>query len=136
LRIPVFNGLRNKYEVARAKEDEGKAAASARATEQTVVNDVWTSWYEVQTAQQRMATSKDLLASATESEAVALGRYTEGVGTLLDLLNAQSALAAARAQEIGARSDWFSSAAKLLYSTGGLTGPEVIPHPAGAEVVR
>jgi outer membrane protein TolC len=83
-----------------------------------------------------MATSKDLLASATESEAVALGRYTEGVGTLLDLLNAQSALAAARAQEIGARSDWFSSAAKLLYSTGGLTGPEVIPHPAGAEVVR
>ena len=136
LRIPVFNGFRNKYEIARAKEDAGKAAAQARAVEQTVINDVWTSWYDLQTAKQRMATSKDLLASATESEAVALGRYTEGVGTLLDLLNAQSALAAARAQEIGARSDWFVAAARLLYSTGGLTGPEVIPHPTGAEVLR
>jgi len=136
LHIPVFNGLRNKYEIARAKEDEAQAAASARAVEQTVINDVWTSWYDLQTAKQRMATSKDLLESATESEAVALGRYTEGVGTLLDLLNAQSALASARAQEIAARSDWFSAAAKLLYSTGGLTGPEVIPRPAGAEVVR
>ncbi|HEX4823777.1 MAG TPA: TolC family protein [Candidatus Polarisedimenticolaceae bacterium] len=136
LRIPVFNGLRNKHEIARAKEDEAQAAASARSVEQTVINDVWTSWYDLATAKQRVATSKDLLESATESEAVALGRYTEGVGTLLDLLNAQSALALARAQEIAARSDWFSAAAKLLYATGGLTGPEVIPRPAGAEVVR
>lgn len=136
LRIPVFNGLRNKYEIAKAKEDEGRAAAEARLVEQGVINDVWTSWYDVKTAAQRMVTSKDLLDSATESEEVALGRYKEGVGTLLDLLNAQSALGAARAQEISARADWLVAAARLLYSTGGLTGPEAIPRPAGAEVPR
>ena len=92
LRIPVFNGLRNKYEIAEAKEDEGRAAAAARAVEQTVINQVWTSWYDVKTAAQRIETSKDLLESATASEEVALGRYKEGVGLLLDLLNAQSAL--------------------------------------------
>jgi outer membrane protein len=127
-RIPVFNGLRNKYEIAGAREDEGRAAAQARADEQTVINQVWTSWYDVKTAAQRIETSKDLLESATASEQVALGRYKEGVGLLLDLLNAQSALAAARAQEIAARADWLIAAARLIYSTGGLTGPEALPR--------
>jgi outer membrane protein TolC len=129
LRIPVFNGLRNTYEVARAREDAGRAAAEALAVEQSVINDVWTSWYAVKTASQRMTTSRDLLDSATQSEQVAQGRYKEGVGSLLDLLNAQSALGLARAQEIAARADWLVAAARLLYSTGGLTGPEAIPRP-------
>ena len=128
LRIPVFNGLRNKFEVARAREDERRAAAEARQVEQSVINQVWTSWYDVKTAAQRMETTKDLLASATESEQVALGRYREGVGSLLDLLNAQSALAAARAQEIAARADWLVAAARLTYSSGGLTGAEALPR--------
>jgi outer membrane protein TolC len=89
---------------------------------------VWTRWYDVKTAAQRMETSKDLLESATESGKVALGRYKEGVGSLLDLLNAQSALALARAQEIGARADWLVAAARLIYSTGGLTGAEALPR--------
>jgi outer membrane protein TolC len=128
LRIPAFNGLRNKYEIAQAREDEGRAAAAARAVEQVVINQVWTSWYDVKTAAQRIETSKDLLDSATASEQVALGRYKEGVGLLLDLLNAQSALATARAQEIAARADWLIAAARLIYSTGGLTGPEALPR--------
>ncbi len=128
LRIPVFNGLRNKYEIAGAREDEARAAAQARAVEQVVVNQVWTSWYDLKTAAQRIETSKDLLDSATASEQVALGRYQEGVGSLIDLLNAQSALAAARAQEISARADWLLAAARLTYSTGGLTGPEALPR--------
>jgi outer membrane protein len=130
LRVPVFNGLRNRFEIVKAKEQEARAAAQARTVEQTVINDVWSSWFDVKTAAQRIATTKDLLASATESEQVALGRYKEGVGTLLDVLNAQTALAAARAQEIGARADWLVSTARLLYSTGGLTGPDAVP---GAE---
>ena len=92
-----------------------------------MINDVWTNWYDVKTAAQRMETSKDLLESATESEQVALGRYKEGVGSLLDLLTAQSALASARAQEIAARADWLVAAARLSHSTGGLTGPEALP---------
>ncbi|HJQ98471.1 MAG TPA: TolC family protein [Candidatus Polarisedimenticolaceae bacterium] len=126
LRIPVFDGLRAHYDIARAKETERAAAEVARALEQDVVNDVWRSYYDLQTAAQRIATAKDLLESATESEKVALGRYTEGVGTLLDLLNAQSALAAARAQDIAARADWFVSAARLLHATGGLTSVDAI----------
>ncbi len=128
LRIPVFNGLRNTYEIAGAREEEARAAAQARGVEQVVINQVWASWYDLKTAAQRIETSKDLLESATASEQVALGRYQEGVGALIDLLNAQSALAAARAQEIAARADWLLAATRLTYSTGGLTGPEALPR--------
>jgi outer membrane protein TolC len=65
-------------------------------------------------------TSEDLLKSATESYQVALGRYKAGVGSILDLLSAQSALEGARAQRVQANSDWFVSLAALARDTGTL----------------
>ena len=58
------------------------------------------------------------LASAEQSERVALGRYKEGVGTIIDLLTAQDALAGARAQEIQARSSFYVALAQLAHDTG------------------
>jgi outer membrane protein TolC len=52
---------------------------------------------------------------------VALGRYKAGVGSILDLLSAQSALEGARAQRVLATSDWFVSLAALARDTGTLT---------------
>jgi len=83
-----------------------------------VILQVWTSYYGLQTATQLVKTSRDLLASAEQSERVEMGRYREGVGTILDLLAAQSALADARAQEILARSQWFVALARLAHDTG------------------
>ena len=74
------------------------AAAAARAAEerrkgveQQVSFQVFNSYYALRTATQRVRTSGDLLASATQSEQVALGRYKAGAGSLLDLLTAQRA---------------------------------------------
>ena len=82
--------------------------------------EVWTSYYNLKTAEQRVRTSEDLLQSATESYQVALGRYRAGVGSILDLLSAQSALEGARAQRVQAKSDWFVSLAQLAHDTGTL----------------
>lgn len=60
-----------------------------------------------------MRTTADLLASAEQSERVALGRYKAGVGNILDVLNAQSALASARLQRIQSLLDWHVSRATL-----------------------
>jgi outer membrane protein TolC len=83
---------------------------------------VWTSHQNVQTAAQRVRASRDLLASAEQSAQVAQGRYKEGVGSILDLLVAQSALSSARAQEVQARADWLLALASLAHDTGSL-GP-------------
>jgi outer membrane protein len=58
------------------------------------------------------------MASAGQSEQVALGRYKEGVGSILDLLTAQKALAMARAEQINARLGWFTALAQLAHDVG------------------
>ena len=116
--VPLFTGFKSTYDIRQAVEDAGVARAQADALDQEVVLEVWQSYYSFKTATQLVKTSRDLLASAEESERVALGRYKEGVGTIIDLLTAQTALASARAQEIFARSSWYMALAQLAHDTG------------------
>jgi outer membrane protein len=118
LKFPLFTGFANSYNIQKAKEDAEVARAQADTLEQQVLLQVWTSYYSFQTAAQLVRTSHDLLASAEQSERVALGRYKEGVGTIIDLLTAQAALSSARSQEIQARSGWFVALAQLAHDTG------------------
>lgn len=116
--VPIFTGFARSYEVLRTTEELALARAQVESLEQQVVLQVWTSFYALETATRRVSTSRDLLASAEQSERVALGRYREGVGTILDLLVAQAALAVARATEVQARTDWLVSVARLARDTG------------------
>jgi outer membrane protein len=120
LRIPIFTGFDVAYRTQKAKEEAEAARASAEQLEDRVILDVWSSYYAVQTATQRIATTRDLLASALQSADVAGGRYKAGVGSIIDLLTAQSALADARAEEVQARSLWFFAMAQLAHATGAL----------------
>jgi len=69
-------------------------------------------------------TTRDLLQSAQQSFEVVSARYKAGVGSILDVLTSESALASARAQEAQARTDWFLSMAQLAHDTGSLWGPD------------
>lgn len=128
LTVPLFTGFESRANIAKAVEEAAAAAAQAETLEQQVVLQVWSSYYALQTAGQLVETSHDLLASAAQSEKVALGRYQEGVGTIIDLLAAQAALSDARAQEIAARSTWYLALAQLAHDTG-------VASPALAAVV-
>ena len=118
LGVPLFTGFETKYSTEKAKQDAAASASRADTLEQQVILEVWTSYYGLKTATQLVSTTRDLLASAEQSERVAMGRYREGVGTILDLLAAQSALADARAEEILARSSWFYALAQLAHDVG------------------
>jgi outer membrane protein TolC len=122
--IPLFQGFSRQYQLRAAEASADAARARATQLEQQVTYQVFTAYYGLQTATQRVRTSDDLLASATQSEEVALGRYREGVGSVLDLLTAQAALADARAQSIDARWSWYTALAQLAHDTGvlGLDG--------------
>jgi len=121
LSVPIFTGFSQRHNEQQARADEEAARARLNRLEQQVVLEVWTSYYNLKTAEQRVRTSEDLLNSATESYQVALGRYKAGVGSILDLLSAQSALEGARAQRVQANADWFISLAALARDTGTLT---------------
>ncbi len=122
LRIPLFTGFKDSFDAAQAADQARAAEARAESVEQQVILQVWSSYHGARTAAHRVRTARDLLASAQQSEEVATGRYKEGVGSILDLLTAQAALASARAQEVQARADWLLSLASLAHDTGAL-GP-------------
>ncbi len=124
LTIPIFNGLTYQYNVFKAEADAETARASLESLRQQVVYQVWDSYYTQKTATERVRTTRDLLESAQQSYEVASGRYRAGVGSILDLLTAESALASARAQETQARTDWLLSVAQLAHDTGTLWGPD------------
>ena len=129
VRVPLFSGFSNAYDLATASEQRDAALARLQNTRQQIVLEVFTSYYALQTATRRVITTADLLASATQSETVARARYREGVGSIVDLLIAQSALATARAQDVQARWQWRTSLAQLAHDTGalGLRGEPLMP---------
>ncbi|HEX3867262.1 MAG TPA: TolC family protein [Gemmatimonadaceae bacterium] len=118
VQMPVFTGFSNQYDIASANEQYRSALARAEDTKQQIIQQVFTAYYTLRTSTDRVRTSADLLASATESETVARERYREGVGTIVDLLVAQSALATARAQSVDARWQWRTSLAQLAHDIG------------------
>jgi len=120
LRIPVFNGLSHQYDTLKARAEADAAGADLETLERMVIDQVWSSYYNLKTAAQKVATSRDLIDSARQSHEVIAARYQAGVGSILDLLTAESALENARAQEAQARTDLLLSLAQLAHDTGTL----------------
>ena len=118
LSIPIFNGFSRQYDLRAAEYQAEAASARTETLRQQVVYQVFSAYYALQTSTRRVRTAEDLLASAQQSSEVALARYKAGVGTVLDLLAAQSALASARAQQVDARLAWTVSLAQLAHDAG------------------
>lgn len=118
--LPIFSGFDTTYRVRAAEAQVDVKSAQLESLRNQVALDVWKAYQSLTTATQSLKTTVDLVASAEQSERVALGRYKAGVGTVLDLLTAQSALAAARLQRIQAALDWFVYRATLAQAVGAL----------------
>jgi outer membrane protein len=118
--IPLFTGFETTYRIRAAEAQVDTRIAQRDLLAQQVALDVWKAYQNLTTATQAVQSSADLLASATQSERVALGRYKAGVGSILDLLSAQAALASARQQDVQARYNWYIAKATLAQAMGQL----------------
>lgn len=132
--IPLFSGFAPTYRVRQAEALAEAKAAQRDQVQLQVALDVWQSYQNLSTATQTMRTTADLLASAEAAQQVALGRYKAGVGSILDVLNAQSALASARQQRVQATYSWNVSRATLAQAMGSLDASllATLPDAAGA----
>jgi outer membrane protein TolC len=59
-----------------------------------------------------------------------LGRYQSGVGTIIDVLTAQSAAASARVLRINAEFGWEVARAQLALALGRLSGTQPLSNPS------
>lgn len=114
---PLDGGLtRGRTEQAQANIES--ARASLRSVELDVSRQVLGAYLDLQSAQQQVASSAVEVASAEESVRVAVGRYRAGLGTLLDVTDAQSTLNDARVRQVNARAQVAAAMANLLYQLG------------------
>ncbi|MGD1010823.1 MAG: TolC family protein [Candidatus Aminicenantales bacterium] len=120
--LPFLFGLQE-YEVLAAKAQAEAARDQMTEIGRGIELEVWTSYYGLKTSEQKIRTARDLLESATASYDVALGRYKEGVGSILDLLAAETVLENGRVQLVQAKSDWFLALVQFTHDTGALEPP-------------
>jgi outer membrane protein len=122
--VPLFTGFETTYRVRSAQAALAARTATAEQVRLQVSLDVWNAYAALDSAGQQLKATSALLASAAENQEVALGRYQAGVGTIVDVLTAQSAEAGARQQRIGAEQSWQVARAQLALSIGRLTSAE------------
>lgn len=130
LALPLFDGGARHADLDAARATADAARARLEATATSVVNEVVTSVESLKLAVEQVSTSEALLASAVSSEEVARGRYAEGVGNIVDLISAQTALASARAQAAQSRWNWATSLAQLSRNAGLLGARGQLPSVA------
>jgi TolC family type I secretion outer membrane protein len=130
INIPLFSGFGQTYKVRTAEAQAEQRQAQRDRLRLQVALDVWKAYQSLLTATQSLRSTADLLAAAEQSERVALGRYRAGIGSILDLLAAQSALASARQQRVQSAYDWNVARAALAQSVGALDAG-ILPALAG-----
>jgi outer membrane protein TolC len=112
-------------QAANASAEAARLRADAATTQ--AANETVASAEQLRVAADRVVASDALLGSAARNEEVARGRYREGVGTVVDLLTAQTLLFTARAQNAQARWGWATALARLARDAGVLGARGELP---------
>ncbi|HEY2809794.1 MAG TPA: TolC family protein [Rhabdochlamydiaceae bacterium] len=133
--MPLFSGFyyRNAIKMAQAVKKE--AEEQLKETELNVIKQITTYHYSVKVAFETVGFATAYLQAAQEEYTVSLSKYKQGTNTIVDVVNAQSSLADARARQINALQQWYTSLANLAYSTGILSPSQLAPFNLGTEAV-
>jgi len=118
--IPFFEGFTRTYQVRQAEAQTEVQVELLAEARQQVGLDVWNAYQSLQSATKNLDNGAKLLTLAQHSYEAAQRRYQIGVGSILELLNAQSALANAKKQRIQALTDWRSARLQLASKLGRL----------------
>jgi outer membrane protein TolC len=116
----LFDGGARKNNLAQAQANLRAAEARVNATQDTVADEVWKAYSNLETSLGQRQAATALLTAADQSYAAALESYNDGVRNLLDVTAAQSTLARARSADVLARAQVLSSLADLIFETGDL----------------
>jgi outer membrane protein len=118
--IPVFNGF---LYTARAREASLRAQATQeklRDIRDRIARDVRTSWLNAKTAYDRLAVTHQLLDQANLALNLAQARYKLGLGSIVELSQAQLQQTQAQISDVGAGYDYRLALAVLQYQTTGI----------------
>ena len=116
--LPLFTGFERTYRLQRARTELAAASAQYDKQLRDVELEVWDAYLRVVEANQTIKASEKLVASAEESARVAEGEYKNGVGFIIELIDAQTARTTARTRLVQAKLDWFTAIARFERAVG------------------
>jgi len=114
----LFDGGGRIARYQEAKANLEGARARVRSTELDIVQNVEQAEIAVEESQERILAAQTLVASAQENFRLVQGRFDAGVGTILDLTDAQLALTQAQNTEAQALADFRIALARLDRALG------------------
>jgi outer membrane protein len=122
--VPIFSGFAVSYGVRQAQAALAASEANLDQVGLSVTLDVWNGYYGLDSANQQLTATAALTKTAEDNLKVALGRYQAGVGSIVDVLTAQTAAATSRVLRINAELGWKVARAQLALALGRLSNAE------------
>lgn len=114
----IFDTGVTRAQVKQAKSAVDKANYTAQQTKDSVQLEIRQNYLSMQEAEKRIGTSQVAVSKAEEDFKIAQVRYSAGVGTNLDVIDAQVALTQARTNYVQALYDYNTNKAKLEKAMG------------------
>lgn len=118
LSVPVFKGFSNRARVSREEFALKSLEKDFEYLKQQIINEVWNAWLSVSESVERISTSAKAVESARENLSLAEGEYREGVGSIIQLTDAQTTFVTVEQAYIQALADYKISYAELERTIG------------------
>ncbi len=119
LGIPLYDGGTTRAKVKEAQSDLRSQEVTRGQLQQNVTVEVRQALSNIADAQTRAASAGLGAQQAAEAYRLSNVRYQNGIGTILDVVNAQAQLAQARSNLLNAQFDYQTSLAQLTRAIGG-----------------
>ena len=116
--IPIFEQLTTRSKINQAAANLNGIKATELQTLRNVELDVQQAWLSLKEALERLGVTKKALEQAEEDMRVSEGRYKEGLGNILEVIDAQTAVTQAKTNNAVATYDIANAKAKLDRATG------------------
>ena len=116
--FPLFSGFLTKYQVEESKANLDVLRANEELQKQTIFLDVQNAYLNLKEAEERIPVAELSVKQATENLDIANGRYSAGVGSPVEVTDAQVAYTNAKTAYIQALSDYKVAQASLEKAMG------------------
>ncbi|MCX5642383.1 MAG: TolC family protein [Candidatus Omnitrophica bacterium] len=87
--VPIFNGFETKYRVAEARAAQAVLQANEESLRQSIILEVQQACLSLKEVEESVSMSELLVKQAQESSEIAQGRYDAGVGSPIEVTDAQ-----------------------------------------------
>jgi outer membrane protein TolC len=118
LRVPIFDGMKNKYNLAQAQSGITSLSYESELTKRNISNEVYESEALMFAAKKKVSQSELQLKQALKAYSLAETSFKSGIITNLDLLDANTSVSESSLMLLKARIDYAASVYKLKAALG------------------